>query len=58
MTVANAASYVDVSEKTIRRLVAAGKLEASYVTPRTMRISRASLEQLLSANSTAKWGAA
>lgn len=57
-TVANAAVFADCSEKTIRRLVEAGELEASYLTPRAMRISRASLERLLSDNSTTKWGAA
>lgn len=57
LTVANAAAEVDASEKTIRRLVAAGELEATYLTPRAMRISRASLEKLLTGNSTTQWGA-
>lgn len=58
LTVGNAASFADCSEKTIRRLVAAGELEASYLTPRALRISRASLDRLLAGNSTTQWGAA
>lgn len=54
-TVANAAIFADCSEKTIRRLVATGSLEATYLTPRAMRVSRSSLEELLQANSTNQW---
>lgn len=58
LTVANAADYVDCSTKTIRRLVAAGELQATYLTPRSMRVSLKSLENLLRSHSTNQWGEA
>lgn len=55
LTVANAATLVDCSTKTIRRLVAAGELQATYLTPRSMRVSLESLEALLQARATNQW---
>lgn len=55
LTVANAAEYVDCSTKTIRRLVASGDLQATYLTPRSMRISMESLESLLQSRCTNQW---
>lgn len=55
LTVANAAEFVDCSTKTIRRLVAAGDLQATYLTPRSMRVSVASLEALIQARATNQW---
>lgn len=54
-TTAEAATYAGVSVKTIRRLIAAGKIEASRVTPRSLRISRESLNAHLDANSNRRW---
>lgn len=58
LTVANAAEYVDCSTKTIRRLIATGDLQATYLTPRAMRVSVESLDALIKANSTNQWGGA
>lgn len=55
LTVANAAAHVDCSTKTIRRLVAAGDLQATYLTPRSMRVSLESLEALIQARATNQW---
>lgn len=55
LTVANAATLVDCSTKTIRRLVAAGDLQATYLTPRSMRVSLESLEALIQARATNQW---
>ncbi|BAC18972.1 helix-turn-helix domain-containing protein [Corynebacterium efficiens] len=55
LTVANAAELVDCSTKTIRRLVAAGELQATYLTPRSMRVSVESLEALIQARATNQW---
>ncbi|WP_151550224.1 MULTISPECIES: helix-turn-helix domain-containing protein [Corynebacterium] len=55
ITLAEAATYVDCSTKTIRRLIAAGDLEAAYLTARTLRVSVRSLQDLLEARSTTRW---
>lgn len=50
LTIAEAAEIAAVSEKTIRRLIAANKLEATRLTPRTIRIYRFSWDALLEKN--------
>lgn len=58
LTVAEAAEIAAVSEKTIRRLIAASKLEATYLTPRAIRVYRSSFEALLENNRVSRWAAA
>lgn len=58
LTIAEAAEIAAVSEKTIRRLIAANKLEATYLTPRAIRIYRSSFEALLENNRVSRWTAA
>ena len=49
MTVAQAAKYLDVSEKSIRRWIAAGRLSARRAGPRLIRIDPRALERMMGA---------
>lgn len=44
VTIAAAAEYLDVSQRTVRRLVARGELVARRIGPRLVRVELASLE--------------
>lgn len=50
LTVAQAAKYLKLSEKTIRRLIASKKLTASKVGDRPWRIKASDIESYLSAH--------
>lgn len=58
LTITEAAEIAAVSERTIRRLIAANKLEATYLTPRAIRVYRSSFEALLENNRVSRWTAA
>jgi excisionase family DNA binding protein len=45
-TVQEAADYLKVSTKTIRRYIAQGRIEANRVGPRMIRVNLASLDRL------------
>lgn len=51
LSIADAAEVLAVSTKTIRRYIAAGRLEAVRLGSKTLRIKAASIEQLITANS-------
>ena len=53
-TVAQVAEYLQISEKTVRRLIANGELTASKVGGRFWRIKKADIEQYLNANTNGK----
>jgi len=53
-TVAQVAEYLQISEKTVRRLIANGELTASKVGGRLWRIKKADIEQYLNANTNGK----
>lgn len=57
-TVKDAATYSGLSPETIRRLIQDGKLQATYFTPRALRVSRQSLDNLAQNNRTDQWGGA
>lgn len=58
LTVKDAAVYAGVSEKTIRRLIQSGNLQGTFFTPRALRVSVESLDNLAAANATTRWGGA
>lgn len=58
MTVSGVAEQYSLSRKTVYRLIDAGKLEATYLTPRALRVSVASIEALVAKNTTAVAGGA
>ncbi|MGV0396841.1 excisionase family DNA-binding protein [Corynebacterium suicordis] len=55
LSVADAAEYMGASQKTVRRLIANSKLQATYFTPRTLRVNRESIDQLASDNLAGAW---
>lgn len=58
LTVEQAATYTGTSKETIRRLIKAGKLQGTFFTPRALRVSVESLDNLAAANATTRWGGA
>jgi excisionase family DNA binding protein len=56
-TVAQAASYLQLSDKTIRRLISTKKLAASKVGDRVWRIKLSDIESYLKAHTNGKKGA-
>ncbi|QRP70134.1 helix-turn-helix domain-containing protein [Corynebacterium glucuronolyticum] len=52
LTVEQAANYINTSKDTIRRLIRRGLINSSHITPRTLRIERASLDDYLASRST------
>ncbi|WP_081840047.1 helix-turn-helix domain-containing protein [Corynebacterium vitaeruminis] len=58
ITVAAASKRVGLSEKTIRRLVADGTVQASKPRPRALRISVESLDGYMAAHATNQWSVA
>lgn len=56
LTVEEAATYSGTSKETIRRLIKAGKLQGTFFTPRALRVSIESLDNLAAANATDQWG--
>ena len=57
-TVAQAAKYLQVCEKTVRRLIKDQKLVASRVGGRALRIKKADIDLYLAEHATnVKWGA-
>lgn len=57
LTVAQAAKYLKVCDKTIRRMIASEKLVASKVGSRNWRVRKKDIDDYLNANSTGKKGA-
>ena len=54
LTVSQVAEYLQISEKTVRRLIANGGLTASKVGGRSWRIKETDIEQYLNANTNGK----
>ncbi|WP_392391038.1 helix-turn-helix transcriptional regulator [Nocardioides sp. LHD-245] len=52
LDLAQAAAYLTLSERTVRRLVASGQLGCIQLSPRKMRIRRSELERYVSASTT------
>lgn len=52
LTVTAAADYMGCSKETVRRLINERKLVATYFTPRTLRVSRESIDNLAAKNTT------
>ncbi|MDO5099324.1 MAG: helix-turn-helix domain-containing protein [Corynebacterium sp.] len=50
LTVTAAADYMGCSKETVRRLINERKLVATYFTPRTLRVSRESIDNLAAKN--------
>lgn len=50
VSVSEIAEEHGLSKRTVYRLIEGGKLEASYITPRALRVNRASMEALLERN--------
>ncbi|OPY56773.1 MAG: Helix-turn-helix domain protein [Pelotomaculum sp. PtaU1.Bin035] len=57
LTVSQAADYLKVSEKTVRRLISSQKLLAAKVGDRSWRIKESDIEAYLQAHSNGKKGA-
>lgn len=57
LTVAQTAKYLQLSEKTVRRLVSDGRLPASKISNRTWRIKTSDIDEYIQANSNGKKGA-
>ena len=57
LTVAQAAKYLKVCDKTIRRMIASEKLVAAKVGSRNWRVRKKDIDDYLNANSTGKKGA-
>jgi len=53
-TISQVAKYLQISEKTVRRLIANGELIASKVGGRSWRIKETEIEQYLNANTNGK----
>jgi len=53
-TVSQVAEYLQISEKTVRRLIANGELTASKVGGRSWRIKETDIEQYLNENTNGK----
>ncbi len=47
LTVAQVAKHLSVSEKTIRRLIREGELQATRIGPRALRVSQPQLQSFL-----------
>lgn len=58
VSVAYAANWASLHPSTIHKLIAAGKLQATYFTGRALRVKFSSLEALAVKNSTGKWAVA
>ena len=54
LTVSQVAEYLQLSEKTVRRLIANGELTASKVGGRSWRIKEIDIEQYFNANTNGK----
>ena len=54
LTVSQVAEYLQISEKTVRRLIANGEIKASKVGGRSWRIKKSDIEQYLNANTNGK----
>ena len=54
LTVSQVAEYLQISEKTIRRLIANGKIKASKVGGRAWRIKESDIEHYLNENTNGK----
>jgi excisionase family DNA binding protein len=57
LTVSQAADYLKLSEKTVRRLISSQKLLAAKVGDRSWRIKESNIEAYLQANTNGKKGA-
>jgi excisionase family DNA binding protein len=57
LTISQTASYLQLSDKTIRRLIKSGQLNASKVGDRVWRIKPSDIESYLKANTNGKKGA-
>lgn len=53
-----AATYAGVSEKTIRRLISRGEIQATKPTPRVLRVNLESLDNYLQKHATDQWAVA
>lgn len=53
-----AATHAGLSEKTIRRLIARGEIQATKPTPRALRVNLESLEAYLQKHATDQWAVA
>lgn len=56
VTLAEAADYLDCNERTIRRMIAAGRITGYQVTPRMIRVDLTELDQVLTPIPTAQVG--
>jgi excisionase family DNA binding protein len=54
LTVAQTAKYLQISEKTVRRLISDGRLPASKISNRTWRIKTSDIDEYIQANSNYK----
>jgi excisionase family DNA binding protein len=46
-TMAEAAAYIDCNERTIRRMIAAGRIHGYRITPRMIRVDLDELDQVM-----------
>ena len=58
VTISGAADYLKLSTKTVRRLIAQGRLEAFFVTPRSLRVRQRDLDAYIASVSTRRAGGA
>lgn len=56
--VPTAAEYAGLSDKTIRRLIARGEIQATKPTPRALRVNLESLDNYLQKHATDQWAVA
>ena len=56
LTIAQVADYLQVCDKTIRRMIKANQLTASKIGPRAWRIKKSDIDAYLSANVNSKEG--
>ena len=57
LTISQTAKYLQLSEKTIRRLISDNRLPASKISNRTWRIKTSDIDDYVTANSNGKKGA-
>ena len=57
LTVSQTAKYLQLSEKTIRRLISDNRLPASKISNRTWRIKTSDIDEYIKANSNGRKGA-
>lgn len=50
VSVSRIAEEYGLSNRTVYRLIDGGKIEATYITPRALRVNRASMEALIKRN--------